>query len=92
MQTLNRYLKDLGENPPSLDAFLSDSFAVGKELKVWRDWFKTLQKKKELIQYGLGRIASENPGLYSDLQHVSDALDKACAYPIPEKDADLYLE
>lgn len=92
MQTLNRYLKDLGENPPSLDAFLSDSFAVGKELKVWRDWFKTLQKKKELIQYGLGRIASENPGLHSDLQHVSDALDKACAYPIPEKDADLYLE
>lgn len=92
MQTLNRYLKDLGENPPSLDAFLSDSFAVGKELKVWRDWFKTLQKKKELIQYGLGRIASENPGLHSDLQHVSDALDEACAYPIPEKDADLYLE
>lgn len=68
------------------------NLATVKEAKLWRDWFKTLQKKKELIQYGLGRIASENPGLYSDLQHVSDALDKACAYPIPEKDADLYLE
>lgn len=92
MSTLEDYIKNLEDTPPSLDTLLSDSYAVAKELKVWRNWFKTLQKKKELIQYGLGRIASENPGLHSDLQHVSDALDKACAYPIPEKDADLYLE
>lgn len=92
MQTLNRYLKDLGENPPSLDAFLSDSFAVAKELKAWRDWFKTLQKKKELIQYRLGAVAAENQELTPCLYDLSFALDEACAYPIPEKDADLYLK
>lgn len=92
MQTLNGYIKNLEENPPSLDTLISDSFAVGKELEAWRNWFKVLQKKKESIQYQLGRIASEKPELTSGLQSISDSLDEACSYPIPEKDAHLYLE
>lgn len=49
-------------------------------------------EKKELIQYGLGRIASENQELTPCLYDLSLALDEACAYPIPEKGADSYLK
>ena len=92
MSTLEDYIKNLEDTPPSLDTLLSDSYAVAKELKVWREWFSTLQKKKELIQYKLGVVAAENQELTPCLYDLSLALDEACAYPIPEKGADSYLK
>lgn len=92
MSTLEKYIKNLEDTPPSLDTLLSDSYAVAKELEAWRNWFKTLQKKKEFIQYRLGIVAAENQELTSCLYDISAGLNDACAYPIPEKDADLYLK
>lgn len=92
MSTLEDYIKNLEDTPPSLDTLLSDSYAVAKELKVWREWFNTLQKKKEHMQYRLGMLASENLELTSCLYDLSLALDDACVYPIPEKGADSYLK
>lgn len=92
MSTLENYIKNLEDTPPSLDTLLSDSYAVAKELEVWRNWFKTLQKKKEFIQYRLGIVAAENQELTSCLYDISAGLNDACVYPISEKDADLYLK
>lgn len=92
MHTLKDYIKNLKDTPPSLDSLLSDSYAVGKELEVWRNWYDDLQKKKRHLQYRLGMISSEKPELTPYLQSISDLLDEACSYPIPEKDADFYLK